>query len=248
MAAKATDAAAGTYGYPISTDASNLFAMVISRGADYYSADKAGYNFDKPQIIEALTFIKTLYAKGSGKKIAERYGDQTDFGNRKALFTIGSSSGLPFYQQAVDKGTAGSFAWSVAALPYSTAKPTMNMYGASISIVKTTPEKQLASWLFLKWLTEPAQQRLWTELSAYFPTRISVRDSLGPYLKANPKFADAMNVMLTSDIVTEPPFSSYEAVRREISTAMNAILDGADVKQTVVKLTATAKKINDEDK
>jgi len=248
MAAKATNAGTGTYGYPISTDASNLFAMVISRGGDIYSADKTGYYFDKPQVIDALTFIKKLYDSGSGKKIAEKYGDQTDFGNRKVLFTIGSSSGLPFYQQAVDKGTAGAFEWSVAALPHSTSKATMNMYGASISIVKTTPEKQLASWLFLKWLTEPAQQRLWTEISAYFPTRSSVRDSLGDYLKANPKFADAFNVLLSSDIVTEPPFSSYEAVRREVSNTMNAILDGADIKQAVVQLTAAANKINSEDK
>lgn len=249
MVAKATEAGKGTYGYPISTDASNLFAMTISRGADYYSADKAAYNFDKPQIAEALAFIKKIYDAGYGRKIAERYGDQTDFGNRKVLFTIGSSSGLPFYQQAVDKGTAGKFNWSVAALPQSgSGKPRMNMYGASISIVKTTGPKQLASWLFLKWMTEPAQQRLWTELSGYFPTRASVRDSLGDYLKKEPKFAAAFNVLLSSEIVTEPPFSSYEAVRREISAAMNAVLDGADVKKTLVDLTAKANKINAEDK
>jgi multiple sugar transport system substrate-binding protein len=33
----------------------------------------------------------------------------------------------------------------------------MNLYGASVAIPKTTPEQELAAWLFTKWMTEPEQ-------------------------------------------------------------------------------------------
>lgn len=247
--AKATDKAAGTYGYALSTDASNLFAQAISRGADFYNADKTGYDFNKTAIADALAMLKRLYDAGYGRKIGEAYGDQTDFGNAKVMFTLGSTSGLPYYGSAVKKGTAGAFNWTVAAVPQAgTGKPKMNMYGASISIVKTTEEKQLASWLFIKWLTEPAPQKTWTELSGYFPTRSSVRASLGDYTAKNTQFGDAFAILQNADIVTEPPFASYEAVRREVSTMMNAVLDGADIKTALAELTVKANKINEEDK
>ncbi|GAG16989.1 unnamed protein product, partial [marine sediment metagenome] len=103
----ATDTEAGTYGYAISTDASRFFAMVISRGGEIAKADGSGYQFESAEAKAAMNFMVDLYEKGYARKIAERYGDQTDFGNRKVLFTIGSSSGLPYYGQAVDEGEAG---------------------------------------------------------------------------------------------------------------------------------------------
>ncbi|MDP6932558.1 MAG: GMC family oxidoreductase N-terminal domain-containing protein, partial [Myxococcota bacterium] len=39
--------------------------------------------------------------------------------------------------------------------------PAPNVYGASVAICRTTPERQLAAWLFLKWFTEPEQQARW---------------------------------------------------------------------------------------
>jgi multiple sugar transport system substrate-binding protein len=244
MCEDATDDDAGTYGYAVSTDASRFFATVISRGGGIARADGSGYTFDTPEAAAAMEFMKGLYDAGYVHKIAERYGDQTDFGNQKVLFTIGSSSGLPYYQQAVDEGEAGSFEWGVAPLPHTTRRAQVNVYGASVSVPRTNLEEQLAAWLFVRWMSEPEQQAEWVEVSNYFPVRHSVADNLGDYLDENPRFAQAFNILQTSDTQAEPPFLGYSEVRDLVNAAYNAIIDGADIAQTLAELEEEANEIH----
>ena len=245
---KATVAAKGTYGYAISTDASNIFAQVISRGGDIAKKDGTGYTYNTPEMKASMQFMKKLYDAGYSRKIGERYGDQTDFGNRKVMFTMSSTSGLPFYEQAVAEGKGGKFDWSVAAIPHTTPKAVQNVYGASLSIPKTTPQKQLAAWLFVKWMSEPKQQARWVEVSGYFPVRNSTLGSLGDYTAKNPKFGDSFKLLQTSALKGEPPYAGYDVVRDAASSAFNAILDGADIDKTLADLEAKANKVHKDSK
>lgn len=246
--AKATDKAKGTYGYAISTDASNIFAQVISRGGEIAKKDGTGYTYNTPEMKASMQFMKRLYDAGYGRKIGERYGDQNDFGNRKVMFTMSSTSGLPFYEEAVAKGKGGQFEWSVAAIPHTTPKAVQNIYGASLSVPKSTPQKQLAAWIFIKWMSEPKQQARWVEVSGYFPVRNSTLASLGDYTAKNPKFGDAFKLLQTSTLKAEPPFAGYDVVRDAASSAFNAILDGADIDKTLADLDAKANKVHKESK
>ena len=245
---KATDKAKGTYGYAISTDASNIFAQVISRGGEIAKKDGTGYTYNTPEMKASMQFMKKLYDAGYSRKIGERYGDQTDFGNRKVMFTMSSTSGLAFYEQAVAAGKGGKFDWSVAAIPHTTAKPTQNIYGASLSIPRTTPQRQLAAWIFVKWMSEPKQQARWVEVSGYFPVRNSTLASLGDYTAKNPKFGDAFRLLQTSTLKAEPPFAGYDVVRDVAGSALNAVLDGADIDKTLADLDAKANKAHKEAK
>jgi multiple sugar transport system substrate-binding protein/sn-glycerol 3-phosphate transport system substrate-binding protein len=245
MVAAATDPAAGTYGYALRTDASNVYAMVISRGGEIAAPGGAGYQFDTPEMRDSMEFMKGLYDAGYVKMIAESYGDQTDFGNRLVLFTMGSTSGLPFYQMAVDAGENGTFEWSVAPPPHTTPRAAVNVYGASVSIPKTTPEQQLAAWLFVRWMSEPEQQAEWVRISNYFPVRRSVANNLGDYFAENPRFEDAFNILQTSDTSAEPPYAGYDEVRDLMAGAYNAIIDGADIDETLADLEAEANEVHE---
>jgi ABC-type glycerol-3-phosphate transport system substrate-binding protein len=119
----------------------------------------------------------------------------------------------------------------------------LNIFGASVSVVKSTPEKQLASWLFLRWMSEPTQQAEWTRVSNYFPVRRSTAAQLGDYLAKNVQFAAAWKALQTGDQKAEPSFTGYDQVRDAISSAYNAVLDGADVNSTIVALNTKANKI-----
>jgi multiple sugar transport system substrate-binding protein/sn-glycerol 3-phosphate transport system substrate-binding protein len=191
-----------------------------------------------------MEFMAGLYEQGPARKIAERYGDQTDFGNQKVLFTIGSSSGLPYYGLAVDAGEAGSFEWSVAPPPYTGSRAAVNVYGASVSVPSTTPERQLAAWIFVRWFTEPAQQAEWVGISNYFPVRYSVADNLSDYFAENPRYEDAFNILQTSDTKAEPPFLGYSEVRDMVNAAYNAIIDGADIDETLADLNEEANELH----
>jgi multiple sugar transport system substrate-binding protein/sn-glycerol 3-phosphate transport system substrate-binding protein len=237
MACAATDPDAGTIGYEISTDASRFASMVFSRHGTYFLEDGSAFDFTNDTVKETMGFMKDLYDQGCVRLIAESYGDQTDFGNYKTLFTIGSTSGINYYDSAVKSGEQGEFLWGVAALPYMDGgdEPVMNLYGASVSVPKTTPEQELAAWLFVKWFTEPEQNARWAKISGYFPTRISAADAMTDYMEANPVYAQGFALM---------PYSTYEAqwcacyeeVRRLMEESYSEILDGADIDTTLARL------------
>ncbi|MBN1631510.1 MAG: extracellular solute-binding protein [Thermoleophilia bacterium] len=242
----ARDPAKDKWGYSVRTDASNVFAQIISRGADIQNPDGSGYQFDIPQLKDAMRMFQRMYQEGIVKKIAENYGDQTDFGNYIVMFTMGSTSGMPYYQRAVDAGQNGPFEWSVTAIPHSTPKPVLDVYGASLSIPKTTEKQQLAAWLFIKWMSEPQQQADWVKISNYFPVRKSVAPLLTDYLAENPKYKDALTLLNSSGTAAEPPWAGYDEVRDTMEAMFNAVLDGADVDQAVKDLEEEANKIHRE--
>jgi ABC-type glycerol-3-phosphate transport system substrate-binding protein len=127
-------------------------------------------------------------------------------------------------------------------MPHTTAKPVVDIYGASISIPKTTPQKELAAWLFLKWFSEPAQEAQWVRIANYFPTRKSTAASLTDYFQKNPKYKAAFDILTNSVGVSEPPFNEYQNVRNMVSTALNSVLDGANIDTTLAQLDASANK------
>jgi len=242
---KATDTAKGTYGYSLDPfDASHLFAFVISYGGDIARADGKGYQFNTPQMKAVMTMMKRLYDGGWAKKNAKQYDYQNEFGNSQALFSISSTSGVAFYDGVVKKSKA-PFDWSVAAVPQAVAgkKPAIDLYGASVSVPKTTPEKQLAAWLFIKWFSEPEQQAKWTEVSGYFPVRKSTTPLLKDYFAKNKVFSSAWTLLNSADLKSEPPYSGYDLVRDKMLAAYSAILNGADINVTLADLDAMAAKI-----
>jgi multiple sugar transport system substrate-binding protein/sn-glycerol 3-phosphate transport system substrate-binding protein len=241
MACAATDPDAGTVGYEISTDASRFASMVFSRHGTYFEADGSAFDLTNDTVKETMGYMKELYDEGCATLIAESYGDQTDFGNYKCLFTIGSTSGLPFYDQAVKSGEQGEFQWSVAPLPYMDGgdQPVMNVYGASVAVPKTTPEQEVAAWLFVKWMTSPEELARWVKISNYFPVRASAADLLEEYFDANPTFKDAFDLLQYGTFEAQW-CACYEDVRRLMNDAYSAILDGADIDETLAQLEADA--------
>ena len=243
---RVTNASKGTYGYALDNlDASHVFSFVISRGGDFQGPGGRGYTLNTPQMKAAMVYMRGLITSGYARKIPKKYDDQTDFGNGKAAFATGSTSGLSYYDKAVQSGTSGPFAWSIAPIPQLTAtsSPAINLYGASVSIPKTTPQKQLAAWLFIKWLSEPKQQATWTRVSMYFPVRKAAEPLIKDILDANRQFAVAWNLLKTANLKAEPPFAGYDLVRDAITAAYSKVLDGADVDSTLAALQSQADKI-----
>jgi multiple sugar transport system substrate-binding protein/sn-glycerol 3-phosphate transport system substrate-binding protein len=229
----------GSIGYELSIDASRFASWTFAFGGDVFDYENNQYSYNNDAAKAAMQFIQDLFTNGCATVVAERYGDQTDFGNGVALFTVGSSSGLPFYKGAVDEGA--NFEWNVAPLPHVTSDPVMNIYGASVSIPKSTPEKELAAWLFVKYYTSPEVQATWAKVSNYFPVRQSVAEGLGDYFEQNPAYKTAFELLPYGK--TEPPVPGYDFVRDLVREAMAAIADGADVQSTLDQLTSDANDI-----
>ena len=220
----ATDPTPG-FGYVYSVNASRFATFSFSRDGNIINDSGTGYIFNGPEGLEALTFLKDLLDRGCAAEQTERYGDQSDFGAGRSLFTISSISGLPYYGSVVDEGAG--FSWSVNPPPHTTAEPRLNIYGASQSIFVSTPEQQLAAWLFIKWMSEAEQQATWSSGTGYFATRQGAVDLMTDYFAENPKHEKAYAFM-AMDYGIESPVTGYDECRSAISEMIIAVLGGED--------------------
>jgi multiple sugar transport system substrate-binding protein len=235
---KAT-ASGSSIGYEFTVSASTLGSFTFAQGGDIFDASTGQYTYNSPAAVAAMTWLQDLFNNGCALVTAERFGDQTDFGVGKALFTVGSTAGLPFYKSAVDSGA--KFNWAVAAIPHTTPDPAMNVYGPSISMPKTTSERDLAAWIFLKYFASPEVQAKWAEVTAYFPVRASVQANLKDYFDANPDYKYAFSLLPYAKF--EPSTPGYDFVRQKVETAIAAITTGADVKSTLDSVNTEANQI-----
>lgn len=215
-------------GYQLSTDASRFASWTFAFGGDIFDYEANQYTLNSPEAVEAVTFLKGLFEDGCAGEIFERFGDQTNFGNGVTLFTVGSSSGIPFYASAVEAGAG--FEWSVAAVPHVTEQPVQNIYGASVSIPRTTPEQELAAWLFVKYYTSPEVQARWALASQYFPVRQSALEveELATFLAEDETYSTAFGLLEFTK--AEPSVPGYDPVRDQISRTLTAIVTGTDTR------------------
>jgi multiple sugar transport system substrate-binding protein len=229
-------------GYQVRTDASNFAALVFARGGDIFDYDNNQFTLNTPEAKDAMMHIKELFDAGCAVRIAERFGDQSDFGAGKNLFTMGSSSGFPFYAAAVNEGGTGGFDWAMGAIPYTGANPVMNIYGASVSVPKTDPATQLAAWLFIRYYTSPEIQRDWSIASNYFPVRASVVDELEEfYFEQNPAYAAAFELLPFTK--REAPVAGYDNVRDVMSQAFERVLAGENIDVVLADAEAEANRL-----
>ncbi len=228
-ACKASDPATKKYGWAFRHDASNFASQVFARGGRVLAEDGQSYAFNSQAGVDTLAMIQRMFKNKCAVEIpvAERNGEQTRFGNGEVLFVFASSSGMSFYQDAVTKG--GKFAWDISLLPQSGAKPALNLYGASASIYKTTPEKELAAWLVIKFLGEKAQTTKWAVATGYLPVRTSAKADVVTALKANPawgpvaeSYAKIFDWVQYSMI--ESPVAGYDPVRDNIDKKVMTVV------------------------
>lgn len=231
----------GTGGFILRDDASAVAAWTYAFGGDVLTEDGTAYNYSSQATADALTFLKGMESEGCAFFFTDGF-PNPEFAARRAIFTMGSSSGIPFYSGDINtfatENNAEPDAWGVTAIPHTTADPVQNVYGGDVMIASTTPEQELAAWLFVKWFTSPEIQAQWDMISGYFPTRAGTEAFLTDYYTENPQWAQAAALLPFS--YYEPQLISYTAVRDAAQEAFNAVMQGADVQSTLDGLTEFA--------
>jgi multiple sugar transport system substrate-binding protein len=237
----------GTGGYILRSDASAVAAWTFAFGGDVMNEDGTGYNYSGEATVKSLEFLKGMLDEGCAYFFTEGYPDP-EFSARRAIFTQGSSSGLPYYESGLatvaEELGRDPDEWGFAAIPHTTPEPVQNVYGGDVMIPATTPETQLAAWIFVKYLTSPEIQAGWVRASNYFPTRASVAEFLTDYLAENPQWAVAVELLPYG--YYEPQLISYQGVRDAASQAFNEIMQGADPQETLDALTKEANELQAE--
>ena len=226
-------------GYAISIDASRFASWVFAFGGEFISLDTHSYTFDGPSAIQAMQFIQDLIVNGCAKVADGRYEDQDGFAQGAYLFTLGTSAGIPFYARAIE--ASARFAWDVSALPHTTQAPRVNVYGPSLSVLRSTPERELAAWLLLQHLAAPPAQARWAAISQYLPAHPAAAESLTGLFTEQPAYQSAYQLLAYAQ--SEPNLPGYENVRILVGEALLDIAEGADVETTLAELNTRANTI-----
>jgi multiple sugar transport system substrate-binding protein len=204
----------GTGGVFFKAEASTIVGWIWAFGGEVEIPGE-GYDFDNEATLEMFTFWLDLLQEGCAWTPEASY-PNPEFAARLGLFFGSSIAGVPY--QTSDMADAGNEDnWGPIAFPTITGEPVVDLYGPSIAMVVSTPEEQLATWLFMKWFTEPETQAKWIEASAYYPTRASVLDLLGDFMESNPKWTDSLAYLDYGKV--EPRFESWSSVRYAVGDA-----------------------------
>ena len=203
----------GTGGWIVSTDYSAILGWMDAFGAQVVKPGGEEYQFNTPQVKETFTFLRGLYDEGCAWQ-TENQNPETDFAGRLGLFATGSVEDLSLQQEAFNLA-GSSDQWTVIPFPSASGKPAIDIYGPSFVAFQSKPAKQLASWLFLKWLTSPEQQAQFIQASEGYPTRKSVSGLLDTGDK--PQWAAALKLIQSGE--TEPRLQSWSVVRWAVSDA-----------------------------
>jgi multiple sugar transport system substrate-binding protein len=212
----------GTGGLVLYASASNVASFVFANGGNMLNADGTGYDFTDQTVVDTANFLKDLW--DSGCAFATESYPNPEFATRKALFTMSSTAGLPYQVAAFDAEDAIKDDWTIAPFPGKDGGESVDLFGQYVAIANTNPERMMATWLFVKYLTSPEVQAKWIEGSAYYPTRSDVLPLLDSYSADNPIWAYGPSFLQYGK--AEPAWASWTTVRRDVGDTFNAILQG----------------------
>jgi multiple sugar transport system substrate-binding protein/sn-glycerol 3-phosphate transport system substrate-binding protein len=210
----------GTGGYVLYAGASQISVWMFSYGGFHLTDDGSAWTFNTPELTAVAEFLKELWDEGCAF-LTESY-PNPEFATRKALMVSSSTLGLPYQLAAFDDaGTADE--WSFIAFPGEKGLA-VDSYPQIVGMVGSTPERELASWLFLKWFTQPEQQARWIEASAYYPTREGTVSLLDAYAADNPQWTSGLELIPLGQ--SEPAIASWVSVRLMLQDAFSEIIQG----------------------
>jgi ABC-type glycerol-3-phosphate transport system substrate-binding protein len=162
------------YGFGFSPDAAYFDAQVVARGGDLMTADNKTVAWDGKEGLAVLQMHQRMSKEGTA--YSPKGADwQTDLATGKLALYFSSTSSLPFVKDVADRSQSR---WSIANLPQADpAKARTVQFGANVAIFKSTPNRELASWLFIKWLSDTDQSAQLAATSYFMPVRASAANA-----------------------------------------------------------------------
>ena len=220
-------------GFALNTDASYFNAQVYSRGGTLMAADNKTVAWNGAQGLQVLQMYDRGVKDGWAYSPAG-FDYQNDLAAGKLTFFLSSTSTVPFMKDLADR-TAG-FHWSIANLPQSDpSKAKTVQFGANVAVFKSTPEKQLASWLFIKWFTETDQSAQFASTSYYMPVRKTAADSqvLKDYWTKVPQGKQGYDLIQYSS--PEPNVRGQQDIRDVILNMITSVITGKATPDAAMK-------------
>jgi len=199
------------------------------------AADGA-FDFELEENGAALDFLSELREDGC----AWLTSDLTAYhhlAGRKALFITGNLSEIAA-QNAAILAAGSQDVWTV--LPFPGTQRAVIAYGPSFALPKTSPARQLAGWLFIRWLVSSENQTRWAEESGFLPVRFSALD-----LVRNPSMQWQAASTLVQQMSNYPQLAGWRTARRVLGDGFyNFFVLGLSKESVLAEMQKTVDQIN----
>ena len=229
-------------GYEIDTDASNFAAWVFAHGGDVFDYGAGQYILNSNEAVAAMEFIQGMSNKGCAQVTRDKYADQQYLGLGSNLFALSSTSGITYFQKAIEEGYNGK--WEISKVPHTTKNPVMNLYGGGLIMGNTgNVDKMVAAYQWMKYISNTENSAVWSTESGYGFVRTSSADHPLIQAKRNelPQYDRSLGLIQYGK--GEPSVPAYYSVRGEIEKAYAAIINGDDIMSTLNALNDEANAI-----
>ena len=229
-------------GYEIDTDASNFAAWVFAHGGDVFDYGAGQYILNSNEAVAAMEFIQGMSSKGCAQVTRDKYADQQYLGLGSNLFALSSTSGITYFQKAIEEGYNGQ--WEISKVPHTTKNPVMNLYGGGLIMGNTgNVDKMVAAYQWMKYISNTENSAVWSTESGYGFVRTSSADHPLIQAKRNelPQYDRSLGLIQYGK--GEPSVPAYYSVRGEIEKAYAAIINGDDIMSTLNALNDEANAI-----
>jgi multiple sugar transport system substrate-binding protein len=244
----------GQYGFSLVNWMPGWVMFLWNNGGDVLSPDgrrSQGY-LDSAKNVEAFSLLRDMIVKDhSTPSLSEAAGMGVDpFANGQAAMTVSGHWALVGYKNAPMKNGKPAIDWKrlgVVALPHNVPTSQTVLYMAAYGIPRGAKNPDLA-WKYIKMWTSRAVQEDYQTTGIAVCARKDVSGEraggeAGPSGPEESQEAEFIDIVPTG----RPPAGSwvegYEIVEKVGTSAMQSILNGADIQAT---LTAAAKRIDRE--
>lgn len=138
-----------------------------SAGADLTKDDGKAYNFDTPEMKEALAYYASYFADGIADKAAPvQPTTDTDFASGKVPMFISG----PWMMSLVEKAGGAGFKDKYNVMPMPTKKESSSFVGGSDLAVFKDSKNRDSAWKLVQYLSDPKTQVEWYGISTDLPS------------------------------------------------------------------------------
>jgi ABC-type glycerol-3-phosphate transport system substrate-binding protein len=147
--------------------------------------------FNDQAAVDSFTFIKELFDQ-SCAWVGRQPTPYDYFANRFTLVYPGNLEDIDLQSNAfLSSGSLDE--WILIPYPTLDGKGTYLVDGSTLLISVAKPETQLASWLFVRWLSSSPAQQVFSNTSLYWPLQLSSVTRMDDLLADRPQFDDLLH-------------------------------------------------------
>lgn len=199
----------GTGGWIVNTDGMVVYSWLLAFGMeDAFSGDPLAFHFNQPATEQAFRFFRSLFDSGC-IWFARSTASNEYFATRQALMYTGNLSDLSL-QTKTQARVKSADEWTILPFPNG-SQPVLVASGLSFGVLESTPEQELASWLFVRWMSQPDHNSRILLAGGGLPVNDGAAGLIADDIQKSPLWAEAVG--WTPSVQPAPPVSTWRIAR-----------------------------------